>query len=767
MRSFRILLLVALVALAGTIYGIFNKQRVVQRAQRPNPPAPMPLDTKASALDYEWGQSDSGRPRVKIAARSFKQGTVGDKVQLEGLQLQIFNKEGTAYDLIKSPNAEFDQNEGKLYSPGECDITLNVPFEGKPKKALTTIKTSGVNFDSKSGFALTDRNTAFSFEGGEGVSTGASYDPEHHELKLMKDVVLNLRGKGPKARKMKVESGELVYSEAAQMVTFAPWTRMTRDQLVIDSAVSSIKIREKAIDWIDAINARGIDKEPKKQLEYAGDLVHVRYNDDGEMEKLEATGNAKLISHAVASNTTVTGNRVDLFFTMNSKGESELSSAAVNGNGRVESIPIDDPKGKTADTKIIAAEVMDLHMKPGGKELDRVQTHAPGALEFLPHQATRHRRVVKGFRMTINYAAKNEVQAFHSANSETETYPTEEEKKRKKPVTTVSYTSSKGLDAAFDEKGQLKEIRQQENFKYVEGDRKAQADFAIFDNAKNTMLLDKNARMADATGSTSADKINLQQTTGDFQAIGHAATTRIPERPDKSGKKKSSSMLDDDEPMQGTADTVESADRNKRVRYLGNAVVWQTSNRITANAIDIDRGKKQLVADGQVVTQFIDTEKIPLPDPKASPKSPVAPKTTVTIVRSQHMVYTDADRLAAYTGQVTFARPTMTVKSESLQAFLNENGSDEDSRINKAFSDGKVVIMETSLQRQRVGSSEHAEYYTEDGKIILSGGTPRLDDPKKGNTEGQKLTYYTDDERLEVDGTKQAPVKSLLRRRKS
>ncbi len=771
MRSLRLLLLVALVALAGTIYGIYNKQRGVQRSQRPNPPAPLPLDTKATALDYEWGQSDNGRPKVKISAKSFKQASVGEKVELVELQLQIFSKKGDTYDLIKAPTAEFDQNEGKLFSPAECEITLDVPFQAQAKKTLTVIKTGGISFDSKSGFASTDHNVAFSFSGGSGTSTGAIYDPEKHELHLTHDVVMILQGQDPKSKPMKVEAGELFYKEGDQMVQLMPWARMTKDKTVIDSQAATIKIHDKAVDWIDAQNAHGSDKEPKKQIEYAADMLHVKYNDSRQMEKLEGTGNARLVSHGQGSDTTITGNRVDLFFTMNTDGESELSSVAVNGAGRIQSVPFNDPKGKTADTKIITAEVLDLKMRPGGKELQQVQTHTPAVLEFEPHQASRHRRLVKGVRMNIEYGPKNEVQSFHTTNAETQTDPSEDEKKRKKNVA-VAYTSSKTLDASFDEKGQLKEIRQTENFRYVDGDRKAQADNSYFDNVKNTMLLDHNARMSDATGSTAAEKITLQQTTGDFTAIGKVSTTRIPDKPTKPGQKKTSGMLDEEEPMQGTADRVDSANRNKQVHYIGNAVVWQTSNRITADKIDIDREKKTLLADGQVVTQFLDND-----DKPADPKTPPAPapknagltlrQPIYTVVRSQHMVYTDADRLAVYTGQVSFARPTLTVKSEALKAFLNENDSDEDSRINKAFSDGKVTIMDKSLDRARVGSSEHAEYYTEEGKIILTGGAPRLDDPKKGNTQGVKLTYFTDDERLEVDGAPQAPVKSHLRRKKS
>ena len=63
-------------------------------------------------------------------------------------------------------------------------------------------------------------------------------------------------------------------------------------------------------------------------------------------------------------------------------------------------------------------------------------------------------------------------------------------------------------------------------------------------------------------------------------------------------------MLDKDEPTLGTADRVTSANRNHLIHYIGNAVVWQTSNRIQADRIDIDRDKKTLVADGKVITSL-------------------------------------------------------------------------------------------------------------------------------------------------------------------
>jgi lipopolysaccharide export system protein LptA len=131
------------------------------------------------------------------------------------------------------------------------------------------------------------------------------------------------------------------------------------------------------------------------------------------------------------------------------------------------------------------------------------------------------------------------------------------------------------------------------------------------------------------------------------------------------------------------------------------------------------------------------------------------------------MVYTDQDRLAYYTGGANLWRPALTVKSATLRAFLNPENSDSDSRINKAYGDGNVEIVQLTPNRTRVGTGEHGEYYTDDGKIVLNGGNPQLKDTLRGDTKGEQLVYFTDDDRLIVSGAPKNPVQSHLHRRKS
>ena len=184
--------------------------------------------------------------------------------------------------------------------------------------------------------------------------------------------------------------------------------------------------------------------------------------------------------------------------------------------------------------------------------------------------------------------------------------------------------------------------------------------------------------MWDSTGSTVADKIHLDQKTGNFEAEGHVTSSRMPDQ-----KKPSSDLLAGDQPLQAVADKMQSADHNRKVHYQGKVVLWQGANRIKGQQVDIDREQHRLSADGKVVTQFIDEQK----DEKGEAKKSVAP--VFTTVNAEKLVYTEQDRLAHYTGGVTLVRPGLDVKGGEIKAYLAEKGADN--RLERAYSEHNVT----------------------------------------------------------------------------
>jgi lipopolysaccharide export system protein LptA len=213
-------------------------------------------------------------------------------------------------------------------------------------------------------------------------------------------------------------------------------------------------------------------------------------------------------------------------------------------------------------------------------------------------------------------------------------------------------------------------------------------------------------------------------------------------------------MLSGDDPIQAKAARMTSAANNQKISYEGNALLWQGASRINADRIDIDRKNGVLQAHGKVVSQLLD---------RSGEKKQVKTSAAFTIVKAPELVYSDKERIAHYKGGVLLTRPGMVVDAREIRAFLKD--SDSDSSLEKAFADGTVKIVQTVPDRTRTGTSEHAEYYVAEEKVLLQRGEPQLVDSVRGTTRGAQLTYFSGDDRLLVDGKEGQPAVSKIRRK--
>ncbi|HXM40690.1 MAG TPA: LPS export ABC transporter periplasmic protein LptC [Bryobacteraceae bacterium] len=763
MRGTRWLILVAITLLLAGVAATYRLQKRELHDQAPAKPASMAAELSSAAQDWSWietSEPPNSRTICLIKAKDARQAKDSNQVELERVELRMPSMHADTYNLVHSAHAEYNQSQKRLYSDGAVDITLAVPNEGRPKHTLVSVHSSGVTFDSTTGKANTDRAATFKFENGEGKAVGASYDPNTRELFLNSQAELHWYPPGPHAKAMKIEAGQVVYRENLAGIWLNSWARLTRENTIVEAGDTVIALEDGKIHHVDAQHAHGTDAYPSRKLQYGADHLTVDYGDTGEVEKIAGEGHAHLASESEGSQITATGDRVDLQFE-DYNGQGTLSLALVSGHGFLESKPLAAPGHDPAETRILRSEVIQMKMRPGGREIAGIETHAPSELDFLPNLAGQHHRQFIGERMWINYGPQNRIQTFTAINCRTVTDPTPEELAKKHPITT---TVSKNVSAWFDPKtNQLTRMEQWEDFSYESGDRKARADRGILEQVENRITLDKHARMWDSTGNTIADRIVLDEKSGNITAEGHVNTSRLP---DQTKKKSDSAMLSGDEPLQAVARAMASSNHNKLVKYDGDAVLWQGVNRIQADHVEIDREKRSIIADGHVVTQSredkkADDEAAAAPASAAKPADP-APA-IFTLVKAPHMVYTDEDRLAHYSGGVFLNRAGLQMKATELRSWLAEEGADN--RLQKAFADGAVQIVQTGPIRTRTGASEHAEYYTDENKIVLRGGDPMMNDNVRGNTRGAELTYYSDDDRLLVKGSDGKPAVSHIKKK--
>ena len=756
MRGTRWLLLVAIVAIVSGLGLTYRAEKKAIREHAPPKPAALPDDLNSTAQDWTYTEPNANQTMVEVSAKDALEAKDSSRVDLKGVILKLHDKRGGTYDLVTSAAASYFKTEHRFYSDGAVHITLKVPETGQPKHQLISIDSSGVNFDTNSGQADTESPTDFAFEHGTGHATGAFYDPDTHQLHLKQDVTLNWAPIGPNAKPMKIEAGSLYYHEATSEIWLKPWGRMTRDNTMIEGNDATIKLQtdaddRKSIRTIDATNAHGTDAYPKRKLQYAADGLHVDFNDDGDVEHIVGDGNAHLVDTTDASETNVAARHVEMQFAPGEK-DSVLTAVSASGQSVVTEKPLPASGRQPAEGHILRSDTLDLKMRPDGREIASVVTRTPGTLEFLPNLPTQHHRILNGNDMVIAYGPQNRIESFHATQIRTVTDPTAEEKKHNRGATV---TTSREIEARFDPKtGKMSNMQQTGDFTYDEGDRKARAAKGSLDADQNLLLLDTAARMADATGSTTADRIHMDQRTGDFTAEGHVQSSRMPDK----DQKKNSEMLSSDEPMHATARRMDSTNHNKRLHYEGGVVMWQGANRIEADTVDLDREKHMLIAEGHVITNLWEG---PNDEEKKKTATPV-----LTVVHAPHLVYTDTNRLAVYTGGVYLARPNLQVKSSKIQAYLAESGAD--SRLEKAYADGAVEIHQTSQQGVTYnGTAEHSEYYTNEQKVILLGGMPKMVDSRGQSVVGPGgLTYYANDDRLVAIGSDGKPANSRLVRTK-
>ena len=817
MRHARPLLLLAILALLWGLGTTYYNRLQQQARSAPSRPAALPPGTLGTARAWTYTHTSNQKTVVTLHADDLRE--VEGKQYLSGVTLDIQDKDGKEYNHVTSAKAEADLDAGMLYSEGEVEITMKVPLD-QPAPAegkLMKIKSSGVHVEIKTGKASTDRVATFQFDRGEGRAVGANYDPSTGQLDLRSQVEMIWRGTNPKSVPMKIEAGQVGYNEKESKVLLSPWSRLTRDTMTLDAGPAVVTLDHGQIKQVVTEQAHGTDQRPQRNLEYAARYLTIDFNGDNQIQKITGVEQAKLVSTADTAITTMTGDRVELEFDT-STVDSILKTALAMGHSSVESKPVQKPGADPADTRILKSDVIFTKMREGGQEIESVNTQSPGALEFIPNSPDKPHRWMNGERFSIAYGAKNQIQSFRSNAVSTRTVKPKLPDAKEAPP--PEFTWSKDLYATFlPNSSQLDKLEQTNDFCYEAGDRKAKADRAFLDQPNNRIDLNGKARISDSNGSADADKIVMDQKSGDFTAEGNVTSTHVPDKskdntddntagksaeqskdkgkgknsakttaktadkgPDKvkdksganSGDKtkdktagqsdSGGGMLNEDEPLHARAKKMISTDNNLQIRYEGNAVLWQGANRLEGDVVEIDRDNGLLKAHGHVVSQLLDKAK----SDDSQEKDPKKPATTpaprvFTIVKAPELSYDDNKRIAEYTGGAILQRSNMDVKAKEIRAFLRNDSND--SSLDHAIAEGQVQIHSPSPGRIRDGASEHVEYFVDDDKVVLTGGHPKFVDSLRGTTQGDKLTWFSKDDRLLVNGVEAEPAKSVLHRK--
>ena len=229
-------------------------------------------------------------------------------------------------------------------------------------------------------------------------------------------------------------------------------------------------------------------KTPAARSSSQPKTLMLTFGEDMIIQEIKGQQNGRLVSTANALRTTVTGDVIDLQFDP-AKKDSTLTHALAMKQAVAEAVPLQRPGELLGDTRILRSEVIHLNMRPDGRDIDTVETDGPGTADFLPNRAGQPKRSVKGDRIWIAYGPENRIQSFRTINAFTRT------DKPGTPAPPPMLTQSKELLATFDPKtSELARLEQKTDFRYEEGARRATADHATLEQAKDLITLEGSAR---------------------------------------------------------------------------------------------------------------------------------------------------------------------------------------------------------------------------------------------------------------------------------
>src|SRR6202521_2386686 len=131
MRRSRWLVLAAILGIVVFVGATYFKRKETLAKDAPAAPTPLETGIDGRASDWVYTQSDGEHPRVTVRAKSFRQVKAPSVMELNGVELQLFHKDGDKFDLVRSEKAQFDIVAKTLYSDGDVVITMGTRT-GKP-----------------------------------------------------------------------------------------------------------------------------------------------------------------------------------------------------------------------------------------------------------------------------------------------------------------------------------------------------------------------------------------------------------------------------------------------------------------------------------------------------------------------------------------------------------------------------------------------------------------------------------------------------------
>ncbi len=766
-------------------------------------PAKLGADIRQETNAFTWSQTVEGRTVFTLHAAKAVQRKDGTYT-LHDVGIVVYGRKQDRADRIYGKEFELDQSKGIVRAVGEVHLDLQAPAAGDAKgkmdyaagkdlhgpgweassevgERLIHVKTNGLVYLQKLGVAATDQEVEFEFRGMTGHAVGAEYSSDTGVLVLQSAVKVN-----------GLQQGRPVVLTASR-------AEMDRTSLLVTMQNAKFV----------SVGGKGAAGEQTAQAQRA--VAHMR--NDGSVERLEGEGDVVLTG---ADGGRVTSQRGEVVLNASSqmqsarlwgevrygvddplrqaKGEATEGRAAFDKTGRLQQVVLTGPvhvneRVRTSETekdwseRDLSAAAVELAMVPEGKSKARLQdAKASGNARLKVINAAVKggsgptRSEVAGDVLTAHFVEVGGAQRISDAHGRGHT-----ELVRVSDKGAQSRSSGDSLDVRFNaaagaeqksSKGggvgqggeQIATAVQQGHLVMVSmparkavdtstpSEQRAAAEKAVYDGATERVTLTGGVQVSDAGSVLWADRITMEQPSGDGVAEGSVKASYV--QP-KSGAQASGSSGSDDV-VHVTASRAEFKRAADLAIFYGEtgrrARLWQGGSQVEAPVLEFEQKARRLVAHGAgqgapmaVHAVFVNSAAGKGDSSKASGgKTGVSPevgRAQVVRVTSRELTYSDEARRAEFSGGVLVETADSRMRGEQAIVYLQPvQGAGGSKPTGGTKVGGAGGMMGGSVER------------------VVATGQVEIEQPGRRAT-GTQLVYTASDGMFVLTGTAAAPPK--------
>lgn len=734
--------------------GIYAKRAIRQARARAANTISIPASVQQQSAQFSFSKVEQDRTIFTIRASQATQFRDQDRAVLKDVWISIYGAKGERNDSIHTGECSYEPKTGNVRCEGDVEIDIQAASAAGDKTAADSsekkmkVTTRDLTFNRETGEAHTDQPVNYQLPQGSGRAVGVTYSSKDATVRLEHNVELEMSGsERTGGLPVTAQGSSLEIRRNDLLVVLAGPATVTQGNRELTAGTITFEMdNDYHVRHAIAMENPAIEvKENGAEFHVTADQFEGYLSAAGWIERLAASGNVQGTRKAAGATDLFSSTQVNitmlpeknLIEQMTATGKVKIDSRGPDGTRKIETEALE------VSFSTEAANGQAEH-----QQVTSAESTAPATIETISTTNGREKTDLAAdrFQAVFGKDGKFEKLLGHANVRIT----------RQIGSALPQVSSAQEMEAEFAKGGEWEELLQTGHVKFQQGDRGASAERAKIVRSTDLIDLEGSPILTDAQSRTTADKVSINQKTGEVKATGGIVTTI-----EDSGQNNSVGLGSGAAHV--SAATLSGSTTSGHVIYSGRARLWQGESVLDAEQIEVWREEQKLKATGNVVAVFPQAAgSSATPASGASvqsvaQKKPEQSKPTLWTINAPVLTYWGQEGKAHLEGGVTARSEEGTIRSKAMDVYFasaggtgsaSTNGAAGPSRqFTRAVAMGGVVV----TQGDRKGVGEEADYTSADGKFVLSGGKPTVSDGSGNTTVGRSLTFFEANDTILID----------------